>query len=80
LKTSERATGGKSANSGQFAKCSNAQESAGMLLAIVAGFQMMRQMMRLEVLADADPAILANLLTSIFATVLGRRASTSLRD
>jgi hypothetical protein len=40
---------------------------------VVAGFQMMRQMMRLQVLADADPALLANLMTPIFATVLDRR-------
>jgi hypothetical protein len=56
----------------QVIKSSNAPERAGILLAIVAGFQMMRQMMRLEVLADADPALLANLLTSIFTTILGR--------
>jgi len=61
-------------------KSSNAPERAGILLAIVAGFQMMRQMMRLEVLADADPALLANLLTSIFKTVLGRPGPASIRN
>jgi len=59
---------------------SNAPERAGILLAIVAGFQMMRQMMRLKVLADADPALLANLLTAIFTTVIGRRGPTSIYD
>jgi AcrR family transcriptional regulator len=57
-------------------KCSNAPERAGILLAMIAGFQMMRQMMRLEVLSDADPALLVNLLTSIFATLLGRPGRT----
>jgi hypothetical protein len=44
---------------------------------MVAGFQMMRQMMRLEVLTDADPALLADLMTSVFATVLGQRSTTA---
>jgi hypothetical protein len=58
----------------------NARERAGILLAVVAGFQMMRQMMRLEVLANADPALLAKLLTSIFATLIGRRSTSSNLD
>jgi AcrR family transcriptional regulator len=61
-------------------KCGNAPERAGILLAVVAGFQMMRQMMRLEVLADADPAVLAKLMTSIFATLIGRRSTSSNLD
>jgi len=61
-------------------KSGNAPERAGILLAIVAGFQLMRQMMRLEVLTDADPALLANLLTSIFTTVLGRPGTTPISN
>jgi AcrR family transcriptional regulator len=53
-------------------KCTNAPERAGILLAVVAGIQMMRQVMRLEVLADADPVLLANLMTPILTAVLGR--------
>jgi AcrR family transcriptional regulator len=61
-------------------KSSNAAERAGILLAIVAGFQMMRQMMRLQVLTDANPALLANLLTSVFTTVLGRPGTAPIRN
>ena len=52
----------------------HAAERAGILLAFVAGFQMMRQMMRLDALADADPAVLTALLTALFETILGRPA------
>lgn len=50
----------------------HATERAGLFLACVAGFQMMRQMMRLDALAEANPAVLTDLLASLFTTILGR--------
>src|SRR5262249_37786210 len=47
-------------------------ERAAIFLAFVAGFQMMRQMMHLEALADADPKLLIELLTPLFGAILGR--------
>lgn len=52
----------------------HASERAGLLLALVAGVQMMRQMIRLDALADAEPALLAELLTPLIAAILGRPA------
>lgn len=49
-------------------------ERAGILLAFVAGFQMMRQMMRLDALADADPRLLVDLLTPPIAAILAQDA------
>ncbi|QNQ10650.1 TetR family transcriptional regulator [Sphingomonas alpina] len=53
----------------------HAAERAGLLLALVAGFQMMRQMMKLDTLADAEPKLLIDLLTPLFAAILGNPAS-----
>jgi hypothetical protein len=36
--------------------------------------------MRLEVLADADPALLVDLLTAVFTTVLGRPNTAPISD
>jgi hypothetical protein len=55
----------------------HAAERAGILLAVVAGFQMMRQMIRLEILAKADPAVLTDLMTPLFSTILGERVVTA---
>lgn len=44
---------------------------AGILLSFVAGFQMMRQMMNLDALADAEPDLLVGLITPVFAAILG---------
>lgn len=51
----------------------DAPERAAIFLSIVAGFQMMRQMLRLAPLVDARPALLANLMTPVFAAILERR-------
>jgi AcrR family transcriptional regulator len=52
----------------------HASERAGLLLALVAGIQMMRQMIRLDALAGADPTILAELVTPLIAEILRPRA------
>jgi AcrR family transcriptional regulator len=48
----------------------NAPERAALLLSLVAGVQMMRQMVQLEPLAKADPAILTSLLAPVIAEIL----------
>lgn len=45
-------------------------ERAAIFLALVAGFQSMRQMMGLDALAKADPAVLVDLLTPVLAEIL----------
>ncbi|MEY2927186.1 MAG: hypothetical protein RL367_1663 [Pseudomonadota bacterium] len=45
-------------------------ERAAILLALVAGLQVMRQMIGLKALADADPATLVMLLTPLFQQIL----------
>ena len=50
-----------------------AAERAAIFLSIVAGFQMMRQMLQLTPLVEADPTLLADLMTPVFATILNRR-------
>ena len=61
----------------QVIESDHAAERAGILLAVVAGFQMMRQMIRLEILAQADAVVLTDLMTSLFSTILGERAVTA---
>ncbi len=51
----------------------DAAERAAIFLSIVAGFQMMRQMLQLSPLVDAKPALLADLMTPVFAAILDRR-------
>jgi AcrR family transcriptional regulator len=50
----------------------HAAERAAIFLSIVAGFQMNRQMLQLEPLTDADPEILVELMTKVFAVILGQ--------
>ncbi|WP_242176526.1 MULTISPECIES: TetR/AcrR family transcriptional regulator [unclassified Pseudomonas] len=42
------------------------QERAALVMALVSGFQVMRQMLELSALAKADPQVLINLLTPLF--------------
>lgn len=46
-------------------------ERAAIFLSIVAGFQMMGQMIQLPVLADAKTAVLLELLTHVFEPIIG---------
>jgi AcrR family transcriptional regulator len=55
LKTVAKALDGKQAN-----------ERAGLLLAVISGFQIMRQMIALPALANADEAALVQLLAGVF--------------
>lgn len=48
----------------------HAPERAALFLALVAGVQMMRQMLELEVLATADPKVLADLLTPLISSLI----------
>lgn len=48
----------------------NARERAGIFLALVAGLQVMRQMMELPSLAQANPAVLEELLTPIIQVLV----------
>ncbi len=52
-----------------------APERAAMVLAIVAGVQVMRQMIGLPALAKADPKILAALLAPVFQQLIGNRGA-----
>jgi len=54
-----------------------ADTRAAIFLSLVAGFQMMRQMIKLDALTDADPARLAALLTPVIAAILGPLAKKS---
>ena len=47
-----------------------ARERAALVLAIVAGVQMMRQMLRLSPLAEAKPEVLARLLGPVFQQII----------
>jgi len=49
----------------------HAAELAAIFLSIVAGFQMIRQMLQLDALAEADPAVLIELMTRVFEAVIG---------
>lgn len=44
----------------------HAEQRAALILSLVAGFQMMRQSIRLGALAEADPEVLAKLLAPLF--------------
>lgn len=48
----------------------HAPERAALFLALVAGVQMMRQMLELEPLAKADPDVLTDLLTPVIASLI----------
>jgi len=53
-----------------------APERAALVLSLVVGFQVMRQMFRLEALADADPDVLVSLLQPLLEQLIaGGRAS-----
>lgn len=52
----------------------HAAERAAIFLSIVAGFQMMRQMIQLSALTEAKPSVLADLMTPVFATILEPRS------
>jgi AcrR family transcriptional regulator len=49
----------------------HAEERAAVILSIVAGFQAMRQMMGLPALTDAKPEVLREILTPLFADLVG---------
>jgi AcrR family transcriptional regulator len=51
----------------------NAAPRAAILLSLVAGFQMMRQMIGLKALEDADPAVLVELLAPLFQHIMTGR-------
>jgi hypothetical protein len=42
------------------------EERAALVIALVSGFQVMRQMLELSALAKADPQVLIDLLTPLF--------------
>lgn len=48
----------------------HASERAALFLALVAGVQMMRQMLELEPLTQADPALLVELLTPVISSLI----------
>ncbi|MDQ0252124.1 AcrR family transcriptional regulator [Sphingomonas kyeonggiensis] len=48
----------------------HASERAALFLALVAGVQMMRQMLELEPLAKAEPGVLVDLLTPVIASLI----------
>jgi AcrR family transcriptional regulator len=52
----------------------HAPERAALFLALVAGVQMMRQMLELTPLARADPAVLVELLTPVIASLIAPAA------
>ncbi|WP_158286258.1 TetR/AcrR family transcriptional regulator, partial [Caulobacter sp. D4A] len=52
------------------ARGAHAPERAAIFLSMVAGFQMMRQMLQLAPLVDAEPSVLADLMTPLFAAIL----------
>jgi AcrR family transcriptional regulator len=60
-------------------RAAHAPERAALLLSLVAGVQMMRQMIALEALADADPDILVGILSPIIAQLLGIEADSVAR-
>ena len=51
-------------------RATHAPERAGILLALVAGVQMMRQMIGLGALAEADPGTLVDILAPIFQQIV----------
>lgn len=55
---------------GRIEGAPDARERAGLFLALVAGLQVMRQMMELPSLAEADPAKLQSILTPILRALL----------
>lgn len=55
----------------------HAAQRAGLLLSMVAGVQMMRQMIGLTALRDVDPSALVDLLTPVFEEILGDGARMS---
>lgn len=67
----ERIAAAHQATAQGVVKGTAAAERAAVFLSIVAGFQMMRQMIQLPILADAKPAVLVPLLTQVFEAVLG---------
>jgi AcrR family transcriptional regulator len=48
----------------------HAAERAAIFLSIVAGFQMNRQMLQLDPLAEADPAVLTALMARVFKAII----------
>jgi AcrR family transcriptional regulator len=70
----ERIASAHQATAAGAASGDHPSERAALLLSLVAGVQMMRQMMQLEALAEADPALLTNLLTPVIAEILQGRA------
>jgi hypothetical protein len=56
-----------------------APQRAALVLALVAGVQVMRQMIGLTALAKADPAVLIELLTPIFQQLVAREPARGSR-
>ncbi|HEU0165799.1 MAG TPA: TetR family transcriptional regulator [Thermomicrobiales bacterium] len=54
-----------------------APQRAALVLSLVAGFQVMRQMMGLPALANADPDVLVRLLTPLFAELIHGEGNAS---
>ncbi|HJY39141.1 MAG TPA: hypothetical protein VJ299_16815, partial [Steroidobacteraceae bacterium] len=50
-----------------------AAQRAGVMLALIAGFQLMRQVLELPALAGAEPAALAKVLSPLFDRLLAGR-------
>jgi AcrR family transcriptional regulator len=73
----ERINAAHHATARQVVQSDHPGERAAIFLAFVAGFQMMRQMMKLRALTDANPKVLTDLLTPLFAFILGIPNSSS---
>jgi AcrR family transcriptional regulator len=54
-----------------------AAQRAAIALSLIAGFQLMRQMIGLHALVDAEPDELARILTPVFELIIQARISTS---
>ncbi|MCW1431070.1 TetR/AcrR family transcriptional regulator [Novosphingobium sp. JCM 18896] len=67
----ERILAAHQATAQDLLKGQHAAERAAIFLSIVAGFQMNRQMLQLDPLVRADPALLIELMTRVFEAIFG---------
>jgi AcrR family transcriptional regulator len=58
----------------------HASERAALFLAVIAGVQMMRQMLQLTPLTEAEPAVLVDLLTPVIASLIWPKPPTGDRQ
>ena len=58
-------------------KDKSATQRAAIALSLIAGFQLMRQMIGLHALVDAEPEELAGILTPVFELIIQAHTSTS---